>query len=124
MVGPQISLDVSEPSMPHDNPESDWKLFRKLSEIALERFCEKTLREAAGFISDTTGTSHERYLKLYRYINKRDEDLGRAFNDPKRSAMVMQLAVICKYNLLTSVELARFTSQTQEKVESMKTVLE
>jgi hypothetical protein len=29
----------------HDFPESDWKVFRELREVALDRFCRRVLEE-------------------------------------------------------------------------------
>jgi hypothetical protein len=39
---------------------SDWRIFKGLRKIALERFCERVLGEIAGISSDTTKTKHER----------------------------------------------------------------
>ena len=35
-----------------DIKESDWKVFKRLRELALERFCERILGEIAGISSD------------------------------------------------------------------------
>ena len=39
-----------------DIPERDWKLLRELAPVALNRFCEQILREAAAIAADTTAT--------------------------------------------------------------------
>ena len=43
--------------MRREVPESDWEVFRKLREVALERFCERVLGEI-GDIASSTATSH------------------------------------------------------------------
>jgi hypothetical protein len=87
--------------MSRDLPESDWKTFRRLREIALARFCERVLGEI-GTIASTGATScHDRYLKIYRLIDNRDEELARAFNNPRRSRAILQLAAINSYVLLS-----------------------
>ena len=102
--------------MSRDLPESDWKAFRKLREVALARFCERVLGEI-GTIASTGATScHDRYLKIYRLIDNRDEELARAFNDPQRSRAILQLAAINSYGLLSEEELLSFTSETREVV--------
>jgi hypothetical protein len=102
--------------MSRDLPESDWKAFRKLREVALARFCERVLGEI-GSIASTGATSyHDRYLKIYRLIGNRDEELARAFNDPRRSRAIFQLAAIKSYGLLSEEELLSFTPETREAV--------
>lgn len=78
--------------MSRDLPEPDWKAFRKLREIALERFCERVLGEIGTIASIGETSYHERYLKIYRLIDQRDDELARAFSDPRRSRAILQLA--------------------------------
>jgi len=99
-----------------DLSESDWKAFRKLREVALARFYERVVGEI-GTIASTGATSyHDRYQKIYRLIADRDEELARAFDDPRRSRAIMQLATINSYGLLSEEELLSFTSETREAV--------
>lgn len=100
-------------------PESDWKIFRELRDIALERFCKRVLDQVASFRDDPSRRHHERYLDLYRWLQERDKELTRAFNDPRRSQMLSQLAMIHSYGLLEPQELARFTAKTRETIESL-----
>jgi hypothetical protein len=51
-------------------PESDWKIFRQLHPVALERFCERTLSEVGRLASDTGKSAHERYLAVFRLIQR------------------------------------------------------
>jgi hypothetical protein len=46
-------------------------------------------------------------------LQDRDEELAHAFNDPRRSRMIVQLAAIHAYGLLESEEFARFTAGTR-----------
>jgi hypothetical protein len=106
----------------HGVPESDWKIFRELRELALERFCKRVLDELPRFGEDTSRNHHERYLELYGWLQDRDDELARAFNDPRRSGMLLQLAVIHALGLLEPDELARFTSETRDSVQSIAKV--
>ena len=45
--------------------------------------------------------------------------LAQAFNDPRRSRMLWQLAAIHAYSLVEPDELARFTPETREAIESL-----
>jgi len=101
-----------------DFTESDWKTFRELRDVALERFCRRVLEELEALRLDTSRTYHERYLDVFRWLQKRDEELAHAFNDPRRSRMIAQLAAIHAYGLLEPDELARFTPETRDTIES------
>jgi hypothetical protein len=57
--------------------ESDWKLFRRLHAVALERFCRQVIEEINHTTSNCTRDYHKRYLEVFSLIRKRDEELGR-----------------------------------------------
>ena len=105
-------------------PERDWRVFRDLREIALERFCERVLRE----ISDVTTTSgktwHERYGIVFGLLEREDAELARAFNGSSRSRAMFQLAAIHFHGLLTAEELDRFTPETRERLEVLVPAVE
>src|SRR5437867_8709064 len=97
--------------------ESDWKLFRQLRPIALERFCERVLAEIDRIASDGSETSHERYLAVFKLIEQRDKELAGAFDDFRRSTALYQLACIHSQGLLTDEEMGRFTAETRDIVQ-------
>jgi hypothetical protein len=100
-------------------PESGWKVFRQLRELALERFCQRVLGEAEQIFSDSTASFHDRYLRVYRLLQQRDRELGDAFDDPRRSTAMMQLAIINSRRLLEPEELMRFTTSTREVLDAL-----
>ncbi len=109
--------------MPSRTPEADWRVFRELRDAALERFCRRVLENLDRFRQDDSRFYHERYIALYRWLQDRDDEIAGAFNDPRRSRMLQQLAVIVSLDLLDPDELARFSMATRETVESLsKTV--
>lgn len=97
--------------------ESDWKVFRRLREVALERFCQRVLDEIGRVAADENKTSHERYLAVCKLIERRDGELADAFDDPRRSAALQQLACIQSHELLTEEEMSRFSPETREAVQ-------
>jgi hypothetical protein len=103
----------------HGFPESDWMVFRELRELALDRFCRRALEELEPLRLNPSRTHHERYLDVFRLLQDRDERLGRAFNDPRRSRMIVQLAAIHAYGLLEPDEFARFTPATRGTIEAL-----
>ncbi len=105
--------------MSHGVVESDWKVFRELREVALERFCERILGEAKALASDDSATSHKRFLELYSLVNDRNQDIASSFDAPRRSAMLAQLAHMCRHDLFEPEELDRFTPDTRDTARSI-----
>ena len=96
-----------------DVPEADWKVFRELQPIALERFCKQILAQVQTVLRDDSRTHHQRYLEVFRLLRERDDEVAHAFNNPKRSAMIGQLVAIHVYGLLQPDEIARFSERTR-----------
>jgi hypothetical protein len=105
--------------MRHGYPERDWKVFRELREVALERFCERVLAGVEAFRLDRQRSHHERYLALWRWLGERNQEMARAFDDSKRSQMLPQLIAMRQLELLEGEELERFTLETRERVEKI-----
>ena len=97
-------------------PEADWKLFRKVRAVALDRFCERTLTEIVTTASTDPRAAHDRYVAIYDLLQTRDKELARAFDDLKRSQAIPQLAVMLSLGLVTKAELGQFGAETQAAV--------
>ena len=100
-------------------PESDWKKFRALREIVLERFCKRVLAEMESLCSDRSRTHHERYLDIWQLMSERDNELALAFNNPKRSQMISQLIAMHTYGLLEQSDLDNLSQETKETIEKV-----
>ena len=81
--------------------ESDWKLFRRLHAVALERYCQQVIEDVNQATSNCTGDYHKRYLEVFNLIMDRNEGMARAFNDPRRSTAIVLLTNIRELGLLT-----------------------
>jgi hypothetical protein len=103
----------------HDIKESDWRIFKELRTVALERFCRRALEEVDRLSANSGKTSHQRYVAIYRYIRERDKELAFAFDDLRRSTAVLQLARIQHHDLLTAEEFSRFSEEARKSVEAM-----
>ena len=67
-------------------------------------------------LSDSRRSEHERYLDVYRFIQKKDRELGDAFNDFRRSTATRQISIIRSLGVVTEEEVVRFTQRfTSEK---------
>ena len=97
-------------------PESDWRHFKRVHQVLLERFCQRTLDDLGAMLRAREGSPHEQYRRTYELLVDRDEELARAFDDFRRSTAVMQLAIMRRMGLLSDVELSVFSEQTQQTV--------
>ena len=82
-------------------PESDWRHFKQVHGDLLERYCACVLDDLTTVTKATDGTAHERYVRAYKLLKSRDEELARAFDDLRRSTAVMQLAIMRRMGLLS-----------------------
>ena len=106
--------------MTREVPESDWRTFRELREVALERFCKRVLDDVRPLTETSSGSYHERYLEIFRVLGDRNEALARAFDNPRRSQMLFQLVAIGQLELLTPEEWDRFRPDTLQKVQMLQ----
>jgi hypothetical protein len=97
-------------------PEADWKLFRRLHPVALERFCQRVLDEVARLAGEPGPTAHQRYAAIYQLMQQKDKDLAGAFDNPRRSAALVQLATMCAHGLVTEEEMTGFSAQTRQAI--------
>lgn len=96
--------------------ESEWKKFRKLREICLERFCERVLLEAEKICKSDNQSAHGRYGGLYGLMRDRDKELANAFDDPRRSNAFIQLMLMYKLKLIADKELDEFEDETKNAI--------
>jgi hypothetical protein len=105
-------------------PESDWRVFKQVRQAALERFCSRVLNETSRLASSPEGNPHEQYLKLYKLIDKRDEQIANAFNDFRRSTAFAQLIIMRNYGMLTPEDLAQFGEETRQLLDNFRRINE
>ena len=97
--------------MMRDIKESDWKILRQVREEALERFCKHILLDIERVSSDSARGFHQRYLDIWKVLRERDKELGQAFDNPRRSTALMQLASMKILGLVTEDEFLRFSQR-------------
>ena len=96
--------------------ESDWKVFRRLQQTALERYCQAILNEAEQLLRTQSQHSHERYLALFRLLQKRDKEVANLFDDMRRSTALLAIAKLKRAGVLTAEEFALFSPETQFQI--------
>lgn len=96
-------------------PESDWKTWRKISPVALERFCSESLEGVRG-ITLRAGSAHARYRDLFAFLRKRDDLLVAIFDGQRRSNAYFQMARAIAENVLLPDEIDRLSPETLARV--------
>ena len=98
-------------------PEADWRVFRSLHPIWIERFCKRVNGELLRTLSDDSRDAYEQYLAAYKLMHKRDKEIANAFNDFRRSTAVIQIAIIRKLGVITDEEFGRFSESTRASLQ-------
>jgi len=102
--------------------EPDWKLFRKLHPIMLDRFCRRILDEVEEITDNLALSNHQRFLAPNELIRGRSAEMSDSFDDMRRSMAITLLARIRFHDLLTDDELAQFSQETQSAIETLVSI--
>ena len=94
-------------------PEADWRVFRSLHPIWIDRFCKRVNGELVRTLSDDSRDAYQQYLAAYKLMQKRDKEVASAFDDFRRSTAIFQIAIIRKLRVITDEELGRFSESTR-----------
>jgi hypothetical protein len=103
-------------NMPPDINEADWKVLRRVHPLALERFCGRTLGEVERIMHNGALSHHGRYVEIFNLMRRRDGDIARLFDDPRRSRALTMLAHMRSDGVLTEEEFSSLSQQTRNAV--------
>lgn len=104
------------------NQNADWKHFKYVRELALQRLCERALNDMVETASNSSVSHHERYLAVYRKIKDYDKQIASAFNILSRSRMLMQLVGMYRLNLIEESEVDGFSAETIDQLKRMASI--
>jgi hypothetical protein len=99
--------------------ESEWKKFKKLRKICLERFCNEVLAEARSVCDSEEPNALERYYGLYQLIQDKERELEKAFDGLSRSKAFMQLLLMYKMGLVEENQLDEFEDETKAQIKEI-----
>lgn len=100
--------------------ESDWKIFKQIKDVAIEKYCARVLDEARDIILDSKESSHEAYLYLYKTLQNRDSHLAMMFDGHSRSKAWLQLIAIRKEGLAEQPLLDKLSEEFRAKTDPTK----
>jgi len=102
-----------------DINESDWPIFRRLHNVALDRFSRRALEEVRQAAS-CNDNYHDCYRQVYRLIRNHDKRMAAAFDDPCRSNAFVLLSNMIGEKLLTEEDLKQFSPEAQARIKLIK----
>lgn len=102
---------------PYSFPERDWKVYRDLNKVFLNRFCQRILDELVQISQDSGSTPHERYLKVHQHIQKKDRLIAQNFDHVARSSGLDNLCGMRRLGLITEEEFERLTPETRSWID-------
>lgn len=97
--------------------ESDWKVFKKLYPLALERFYDRAVNELQKIVAEDKMNSGDKYHKIYETVQKRDKKLAKLFDGAySRSAAFIQLISYYKEELITQKEVNQLSKENRDRI--------
>lgn len=100
--------------------ESDWKIFKKIKEKAIDLFCSKALAEFEEVINDKSGGSHETYTLLYKLVQNRDKHMALLFDGHSRSQAHLQLLAMRAEGLADKDLLGQLSKEFLEQTDPVR----
>ena len=94
--------------------ESDWKIFKKIKEEAIQKFCIQALKEFDEAIKNGNEDPHNRYLLLSELVKNRDKQMRLLFNYHSRSKAKIQLIMIRDEGLVDKILLSKLSKEILE----------
>lgn len=96
-------------------PEKDWKHFKVVHDVAMERYCSRVIEECQEVLTDAGVSARDRFLQVSRLVRERNREMASAFDDMRRSTAVLRLATMIGLEVVTAKELEQFSSLVREK---------
>jgi hypothetical protein len=93
--------------------EADWQHLRQLTPVVLDRLCARILKQVARASGAPGKSNHERYLAVFRLIERRDQEIADAFNDMRRSRALDRILAMHRLGLFTAEECAGFSEEVR-----------
>lgn len=100
--------------------ESDWKVFKKLYPLVLERFYDRVVNELQKIATEDEVSSEDKYHKIYKTVQSRDKKLAKLFDGTyRRSEAFIQLVLYYREGLITKEELNQLSEENRDRILSI-----
>jgi len=103
----------------NDIREKDWKTARSMQERVLNLACERILEKVSGILKNDDDDSHAKYIELWKTLHAENRWIKIMFDDFKRSSAIDQISFWRFCDLITDDEMALFSPETQDRIETL-----
>lgn len=100
-------------------PESDWKYLRSLKDELLNTLCRRINDEASRIITDSPSSQHERFLRLFKHVLKKNQIIADCFDDWRRSNIILKVVSLRQQRLLTEEHISKLSQETRQKINDL-----
>lgn len=99
--------------------ESDWKVYRELHGVAMNRLCSRALTQVG---QDTEGDSspYEKFMRIFKTANDTNDQIARIFENPRRSTALLFIIAWRAEGLITDEKMNRFSEDIREVATARK----
>ncbi|MEA3278115.1 MAG: hypothetical protein U9Q81_23080 [Pseudomonadota bacterium] len=94
--------------------EADWKVYKRIRDLAQERYSQRVLHDAERIWWDETLSAQDRHAELSQLIRERDRDMFHIFDTLRRSSAVRCLIMMRRHALVTDDEMQSFSPELQQ----------
>jgi hypothetical protein len=108
--------------MLNEIPERDWKIFRQLHPIALERFGQRAVAEIQRLTAQGGQPPMEQFWNAFEFAAAQKKRVSDLFDDYRRSTAMMKVAELRDEGLLTEAEIARFSPEFREWLNGLRSL--
>ena len=95
--------------------EADWKVYKRIRDLAWERYAQRVLDEVADICRDDTEPATERFARLVPLVRERSKGSYHIFDTLRRSSAVRCLIAMRSYALVTDDEMQGFSPELQQR---------
>ena len=96
--------------------ESDWKIYRQLQPVILDRYCQWIISEIDRVSKQPETSNHDKYLEIFSLMKKHDREIALLFDNTRRSNAIEQLVGLKSRGLIEDEEFAQLGKETQDRV--------
>jgi len=94
--------------------ESDWRKFKRVKEVALEKICGRLIDDVKEVIDGKNSSNHKKYIYMYELMENYDKRIAKIFDYNSRSKAMMQLVLMRSEGLLDKQDISSFSAGLQD----------
>jgi hypothetical protein len=100
--------------------ESDWKLFTKIKDEAIDQFCTKAFFEFKKILEDESKPIHDRYIEHFKAVRNMDKHMSQLFDGHSRSKAWLQMLYIRREGIANENLLSQLSDEFIEHTDSKR----